>query len=358
MSRWSANLPRLRPESDELLGIDALRFIAATGIVVGHAMGRSSSFAEVGPTPLRLFVDLFFVVSGYVISHVYLGALPSGTTFARFLVKRVARLVPLHWLTLLATIVVAIITMRMGVRMSNPELYEPACILPNVLLIHALNTCDHLSFNTASWSISAEAVMYLLVPLFFLIGRSRFAGWGLLVALVVALSVYSGDIWLNWKYHGGAVRAVPSFLLGTLLFRERQLIARIPAGASLALLTLACFFAGMAAGAPNLLLLGLLYLTVVFAIAGDLNGAAGPLFRRLAPLGQLTYSVYMIHELWLLVLVNVVAVRVLHLDGRALDMAVVAAVISVNLVGYLSLMLFETPARRWVVRVYDRRFRT
>jgi peptidoglycan/LPS O-acetylase OafA/YrhL len=345
----------LRPESDELLGLDALRFIAAMGIVIGHALPRTHSFSSVDARPLGILVDLFFLISGYVIAHVYTGRIGTGAEYRRFLVKRAARLVPLHWLTFATAGAIGVAIWLSGAAVSQPELYEPTCALPNALLLHAMDTCPHLSFNTPSWSISAEAGMYVLAPLIFLAGRSRLVGWTLFAVLFAGLTEMDTAPWWTWKSQGGVIRALPSFLLGTLLYRDRAIVARLPAGGSTALVLVAGFFTGWIAGAPEFVLLLVLYAAVIAAIAGDVRGEVSPIVRAIAPLSQLTYSLYMVHYVWLLFAVEVVAIRLLKFEGAALDMAVGGAVLSVVGLSYLSLELFERPMRKAITRAYARR---
>ncbi|MGZ7029869.1 MAG: acyltransferase family protein, partial [Terriglobales bacterium] len=92
-------LPKLVAESDEMPHLDALRFFAAMGIVVFHFKGHLPlGGAQASFTTLRLLVDLFFVISGFVITYVY-SSLSTFRQYRRFLVKRVARLWPLHLAT-------------------------------------------------------------------------------------------------------------------------------------------------------------------------------------------------------------------------------------------------------------------
>ena len=68
---------------------------------------------------------------------------------------------------------------------------------------------------------------------------------------------------------------------------------------------------------------------------------------RLAPFGQLTYSIYMLHML-VLVVSQYLAANVLQLEGPAHTAFMIVAVAAVFPLGYLSFVVFETPARRWI----------
>ncbi|MEJ1939030.1 acyltransferase family protein, partial [Nostoc sp. NIES-2111] len=97
-----------------MLRLDALRLIAALGVVVFHFnryLDLDGRWDAVNHTvrAFNLFVDLFFVVSGYVISSVYATRITSLGAYGDFLLKRVARLGPLHWATLAFYVVLAVL---------------------------------------------------------------------------------------------------------------------------------------------------------------------------------------------------------------------------------------------------------
>src|SRR5271157_6057911 len=101
--------PPLTAASDELLHLDVVRFIASFGIVFHHShefyYRAPDRAALTGRTAgLALFVDLFFLISGYVIAHVYRRRVGSLGEIARFIQRRCGRLIPLHWLTLFLSI--------------------------------------------------------------------------------------------------------------------------------------------------------------------------------------------------------------------------------------------------------------
>ena len=97
---------RLKSDSGELLNIDAMRLIAALGIVFLHTSeyfisdtgNRNALHHKI--QPLALFVDLFFIISGYVIAYTSAHRVGTLSEYLFFLKKRIARLIPLHWVVL------------------------------------------------------------------------------------------------------------------------------------------------------------------------------------------------------------------------------------------------------------------
>ena len=356
-------LPRLRPTSGELLNLDLMRFIASAGIVFHHSheffvpVTKSPFLVREQMAGLALFVDLFFVISGFVIAYIYHNRMNSIVDYITFLQRRVARLVPLHWLTLLAFIAM----WSMLVLLHHPGTYSPSfkpeCIAETAFLMHSFVSCGR-TFNAVTWSISAEMVMYIVFPLIAIIG-SRSAplllGIGLTSLTVMMTVVVSQHEWnfleSPWIELSPVLRAWPSFVFGAALFYNRNIVSRLPApGFILAVATPGLIIA-MISGVPQLLILLILYTVAVAAVAADLEGVASATVRRMAPLGQLTYSIYMWHLLFISFLLNAVGDKFLNGNTLSTVILVVACYISIFIMSYLSFFFIETPARRWIDRI-------
>src|SRR5262245_7472899 len=81
-----------RPRLDALT---ALRFFAAAAVVIHHSRGLFLPQALGGWLLAKFGVSFFFVLSGFILVHVY-PELPTGRSVVRFWMARVARLWPLH----------------------------------------------------------------------------------------------------------------------------------------------------------------------------------------------------------------------------------------------------------------------
>jgi peptidoglycan/LPS O-acetylase OafA/YrhL len=341
-------VPRLRCESDELLHLDVMRFVAAIAVVVYHFRNqwtfgpvrgdRISAFDN-----MSLAVDLFFVISGIVITYAY----HDMSHFGRFMQKRFARLAPLHYATLLFYLVIGFAAPRLGSDMGEPWRYRPDCLLPNLLFLQAFGTCSSYSFNHVSWSISAEMLAYLLFPLF-LILLNRHRALPLALALIMLALLYGAGpigpeprMWHQLTYDYGFVRVLPAFLMGMSLWGCRDLLRRLPMpGAVLGVLCV-LFIGGLVAQAPRGLLVPVVYAMAAVALACDVQGGAGRLTRRIAPLGALTYGIYMLHPMVRTLIYP--TMRSLHVPN---NLVVAIMFLLVPVAAYLSLFLFEAPARR------------
>ena len=274
-----------------------LRVIAASGLVAFHLQIYTHNEGDTFHLQLPgfgLFVDIFFVISGVVISHVYLEGVGRQGTYALFMRKRLARLVPLHLLT------ASIYWLLTSISVTDPP-HTTVCHALTFALMQAWGLCPHLILNGPSWSISAEMAMYALFPIFAAVAlRRRHLVLVMAVAAFILLSwsTYRLELrpWPNWTYDFGGVRAVPAFLLGIWLTRARCLLMRVPMPSAGLFISLSLFMAAVVLEAPALGHILIAYAVVIFAVAADTQHRAGPLVRFLAPYGRLTYTVYMIHS--------------------------------------------------------------
>lgn len=339
----------LTPESTAFLRLDLLRFIAAMGIVVFHFA------AWLGPQNLyvgglQIFVDVFFVVSGIVISHVYLSRVGNWRQIGKFLLARLARLAPLHWLTTAAYVLLGLAATIAGLQLTDPEKYDPACLPAVLTFTHAMGGCDKLVYNFVSWSISAEFAMYALFPIFAIVAaRSKhtiLAGF-----LMVLGTLYLADRgWWTRTYDFSVLRALPGFLLGITLHLWREELARLPVPGWFFFPTIVALVAMMLLVREQGLIVLCAYAAVMLIYAMDRRTIPGRAMIRLSALGQLTYSAYMLHPLVQTVFLNAIGKRILDLQGTALTLYAWATVLLLLVFSYLSLLWVETPSRNLIRR--------
>src|SRR5205823_1790123 len=347
----------LRPESSHLLHLDALRLIASAGIVIVHLSGLVdagvwSKHFLFATGPLGLFVDMFFTVSGFVIAFVYSRKIEDARSYGSYLRKRLARLVPLHFATLAVFVLIGVLLRSRNIHVNHSEGYEWRCLPTNFLLLHSTGLlCPNLSFNGASWSISAEMIMYFTAPALFWVMRRNVTALGLMAAgiwLALTLGTLGAHGWYTWTWDGGFIRAIPSFIFGVWLFAVREAMSTVPFAGVAFWLCVCVFLVGCCVGLPAIGLLLTLYLAVAFGIAADTQQRRSRIVSTLAAGGQLTYSSYMLHTLVIVVLLNGIADRILDTHGLVRNLLVLIAFGMVWPVSYLSLVLFEKPARRWI----------
>lgn len=342
--------------------LDALRIIAAGAVVVlhysdyvkDHSAGR---FMVEHTLHFNLFVDLFFVVSGFVIASQYLDKVDGFPSIWRFLWRRLARIYPLHLATLMFYAVIALALYADLAKTDNPARYPLSDIPAQLLLLHALDG-QRLTFNFPSWSLSAEMFCYLIFPLVALLATRRKA---LVVALVIlpalANSIYVAaagtEPWAEWINKGGVFRALPGFNLGVACYIFRNQIARwrIPPSA-LTFSLIAFVLLGWLL--PEMATLVAVYVIAIVAIQCDSSGATTLLTRlRFDRASAYTYSCYMLHIPVATIVLTFGARLLTNMPGGKLSLLPVA-VAALATASILSYRFFETPLRRSLNDVFDR----
>jgi peptidoglycan/LPS O-acetylase OafA/YrhL len=207
--------------------LDGWRGIAALAVAFYHIPIASPMRALAGWKNLELFVDLFFVLSGFVMMHAW-GARLSGFNAARtFMIKRFWRIWPLHFVMLTVMLVLEIAKAGAGLVIALPLDGAPftdnrswATLISNIVLTQALNLHPGTSWNNPSWSISAEFWTYLAFAAATLAFRrpTTRALLGLSLAALALLVMLSKNF-LFATYDFGFLRAAYGFFLGAVTYR-------------------------------------------------------------------------------------------------------------------------------------------
>lgn len=329
-----------------------------------------------------LFVDFFFVLSGFVIASNYRSRLAEGFGTGRFLVLRLGRIYPLHLVTLL--LFIPIDAAKDGV---GPNLLQ--AIVTNAVLLQGLGVNPQNWLNFASWSISAEFAAYVIFAV--VVSRIGPTIWPWLLPIIagpVVLATISPD-GMNATYDYGIVRCLYGFALGVLSFdlRERfpALRARLVRSGETLLETasvmLVVGYVSVAGSSVTLQVASPLVFTLVVLVFAR---EAGAVSRRLTVpfmlvIGTLTYSIYMLHPLVRAVVraILMVVERLWHTDlfvSYALssgheptkvvsingslwlgDLLQIAMLLLTVLLSVATYRLVEEPGRNWVRRLMDRR---
>ena len=344
--------------------LDALRIVAAAAVVALHYAeyakdNAAAHFVFAHVQHFNLFVDLFFVISGFVIAKQYLARVDSPDDIKRFLWRRFARIYPLHLLTLAFYLAVAAVLALGLARGENPARYPLSDVPAQLLMLHAV-VGERLTFNFPSWSLSAEMFCYLLFPLL----AASAVRWRSSILVVVVIAIVANSAvsmfadtgpWTEWINRGGVFRALPSFALGVALYVFRAKLGLAPATRVPFTLPLAAFllFGGLL---PQALMLAAVYAIVLLAARVDAMRQETFLSRnRIDRWSDLTYSVYMLHI--------PVATVVLTIGSRYLTpfvpdaklVLVPVAFVVLTVASRASYRYVETPMRHFLYAMFDRR---
>ncbi|MGQ0684181.1 acyltransferase family protein [Bradyrhizobium sp.] len=349
--------------NDSTRHLDGLRIVAAGAVVILHysdyfkelPVGR---FMVAHTWHFNLFVDLFFVVSGFVIARQYCGRVDDAASIGRFLWRRLARIYPLHLATLAFYVALAGALHFGAARSDNPARYPLSDLPAQLLLLHAF-IGERLTFNFPSWSLSAEMLCYLLFPGLALIAQRRKE----LIVAVVVLTALANSLWAaargttpwaDWINQGGAFRALPAFSLGMACYLFRDPIARWPEIPGALAAVLAAFIA-LGWWLPTMTALLAVYAIALLAIQADCAGR-GTIFSKLGfdRWSPLTYSCYMLHIPVATVIITLGS-RLVPLSPDQRLMLAPLAIVVLAFASIVSLHAFETPLRRYLTEAYDRR---
>jgi peptidoglycan/LPS O-acetylase OafA/YrhL len=204
------------PYRNEIRALTGIRGVAACMVVFYHYFQDSSGFGPAHALIVHSYmaVDLFFVLSGFVMALTYALSFShefSGAAYASFLGKRLGRVYPLYFVV---TATVAALLYAHSIAGGPPSFGE---VLSNVLMVQAWGFAD--SIGGPTWSISTEFAAYLAFPILVtlvLLGR-RYRCWLAIAAALVTLSTLSGlnPVVLNQVSDGLASRSGPLDIFGT-----------------------------------------------------------------------------------------------------------------------------------------------
>lgn len=315
-----------------LAPLTAMRFWAAAWVVLYDFWpdltgGRPPIIAKG-----HLGVELFFVLSGFILSHVYLRDWEAQIVgkgrfrYGAFLWARISRIFPLHVSTLVGIGLLGGAATLMGVRMTHSVLAWDA--LPaNLFLVHAWGLSPRVGWNHASWSISAEWFAYLIFPAFAVVSAA-FAKRPKL-AVAAALVFLFGLYWAFQTVGGfpltsattqfGWLRIVPPFVYGCalhLLWRSGVVKTRREAklGLFTALTAVAILTALQTPDAAVVAVFGLLILGLAGLSSTGSTWLTNPFGVYL---GEASFALYMIAVPWRLGFGGV-AQRFLHVPDDGL----------------------------------------
>ncbi|WP_180966942.1 acyltransferase family protein [Cohaesibacter celericrescens] len=344
------------------------RLLAALLVMLYH-------FCQYGPPAYAKFavdlelltplLDMFFMVSGFLISVHYADRMKSIADYKIFLIRRLARLYPLHILTLSFFCMVWLAVSAGVVSSRMTETYSLVELINELLLINAWGVSDVLTFNFVSWSLSAEWFCYLLFPAILFVWRK----WGVF-ALIALLVIYTQimDVlsdagvtpFSTWMHANtwGAYRVFADFLIGAIvadLASRRLLKIRSHALAW-----------GVFAAAVGYMLTNpsweygpILAISFAIYIAAQVEFNApstSPFYKPFMPFAAASFGIYLWHPVLASIVIGVAWNRILKpMEIGSFYMAIIAAMILTVLVAVLSARFFEAPVRKTILSFVEKR---
>jgi peptidoglycan/LPS O-acetylase OafA/YrhL len=310
----------------EIRALTGIRGVAALIVVWYHIRSALEARGLVFDVPSvieRVFlsgghsVDVFFVLSGFILTLTYdkwFAERVTGERYLTFMRRRLARIYPLHFAMLLLS--VALVTLARSFNAQTVHdlgQYDYGTLPQHFLLVHSWGfLSDEGNWNPPSWSISIELMAYLVLPPFLLLTSafSKKNPWAFLLPL--ALLGFILNLLLHWGLSGveGLSRGLSEFFIGCattrLLHTKTDAWLRSTLGSWVAFvgLTAAC-----AVTPYSGFIVGFATVPLLLALCGEAGVSRFFAWRPIYFLGEISYSIYLGHFLFSAVLWRLVRVE-------------------------------------------------
>jgi peptidoglycan/LPS O-acetylase OafA/YrhL len=354
--------PAAKPS--EVKALTGLRGIAALYVVLFHANGLFAFPAEIRPFIRHgyIAVDLFFILSGFVMAMTYGHMFKDGFSFSnfkRFLMLRLARIYPLYILVTLITALMITTVLSETYHFADDVM---RALPSNIAMTHVWGLA--YGIVPQAWSISAEWAAYLLFPLGAALARwapRRYALLGAAAAFGLLIYIAYGPYWLTLAHKfqgqinvvhsyapGTTLRCLASFYLGLVAFRFRD---QVPARAAAVLAPVAL---GLLWFRSTDLSLVVTFTLLIMALSYDTGPIARVLQTRIIYwLGVISFALYLVHDLIQKIVFHSfpawgIGTGIPGMAWLAISLALCLGVAALAHYGY------EKPSRRWARNLIHR----
>ena len=289
-------------ERRPLLSIQILRAVAALAVCADHIAGYEFARQYALPDALPHFkfghagVDLFFVISGFVMVYASEGYFGRAKAPQEFFLRRLARIVPLYWATTTIILIYLLVQYRDLARVN----FSLETVAASYLFIPRAQLDGYMApVHGVGWTLNYEIFFYACFSAALLF--SRRTGVLLLAAILATFVGVNYFVSLPSPIGYWADSLILEFVLGMMIALAVQAGVGMPR-----LLTGAFVTVGVSLliasdhwlEVPRVIALGLPSALIVGGLAlADYTAKAGPTERALSFLGDASYSIYLVHPL-------------------------------------------------------------
>jgi peptidoglycan/LPS O-acetylase OafA/YrhL len=201
--------------------LEGMRGIGAIYVVLLHG---EALFGNAAPQSAYLGVDFFFVLSGFIVAHVYAQPLDNGLSMTAFLRSRLLRLYPVYLLGTLSGVALAVESMVIGRSELLWNYMQPLISLPFALALLPSPVTDAMfPLDIPAWSLFFEFVINIVFAVrTFRSTRSLLAIMAVSGLALVAALVTKDTLNFGWNKPTGLLglaRIAFSFPLGVFVYR-------------------------------------------------------------------------------------------------------------------------------------------
>lgn len=325
-----------------LFSVQYARGVAAVSVLLFHAFNdaHATGYPE---QVLQAGVDLFFVVSGFIMWVTTFG---SDIGAKRFLGKRVRRIVPLYWLFSAIAVLTAAVAPQLGKSTGAEHAIASFLFLP------AVNPVTHKAepLLAPGWTLNHEMLFYLIFALALTLSSRRrrlIAVIGLNVALALVGWLSHGPLLVSFYTNPIILEFVFGVIIGWI-YTSGYSISRRVSGVMVTASALTMVLFAAAWGQTVILrvvLWGIPAAVIVLGLALAENAKPVARWRSWQFLGDASYSIYIVHGVMLAALLSIVN----HL--RAPDIVMIPLGAPIALIGGLIVYRYiERPMTTYLSR--------
>lgn len=368
----------MKTQINYLSNLTPLRGMAALMVAIYHFEEIVARFVKPENSMIirksYLMVDLFFVMSGFIMLYVYGESFASGLkweVFKKCIRARFARLYPLHLFVLILLVGVFYFTNQPA-----SPINSPASIVSNLLLIHSFGIHAIFTWNVPSWSISAEWWAYMIFPVWVLLLHKNKTATIILMVVAAAVFYFSIEYFLprtvlfaapgtpsphnldvTWDY--GFLRGLAGFMLGMVTFTlyQQSKLQQVFSKDFIGIISILLLLVALHIGVNDIVYIPLFLLLVLALACNQQRIHAVCNFRPLQYLGDISYSIYMIHGalIFWVVLPFIQKMGLAYRGPGSLQMSFLtglgycgAYLLVVVAISSLTYILIEKPCRNWI----------
>jgi peptidoglycan/LPS O-acetylase OafA/YrhL len=353
-----------------LVPLTGIRAIAALWVLLYHLQHAwQINFKHPVSLPIvdhgYLAVDLFFVLSGFIIAYVHRAEfrlLGDVRNAPRFVCLRLARLAPVYYVTLLLFALLFLFsTVILKLTPDDTHKYSASGFLYNLLLVQSWGL-NIPSVNSPAWSISVECFAYLCFPLLSPVLhrlKSRLSNYLTACGLIMLFTgcyFWIGTGNLDWRADFGLVRVFFEFALGCIGFNIFNLTPHNTTCSGLTALVFMIVLLLAWVDSPWIIdvCFPVLFAVLIVCLALTKQGLFYRLFsnRVITLAGKCSFSLYLFHQFPITVFTN------LYERFQVFSPVTCSIVIVISsILGSLALFWWvEEPSRRFLRRYIDRYF--
>lgn len=343
--------------------LTSLRFFFALMVFGAHCYTIDPYFEHLVFKEGFVGVNFFFILSGFIIAYNYQKKIEERrTTNREFWIARIARIYPLHLLTL-------VISVLLGGYLASGGWDWLKHFIANLFLLQPyIPKMDYFfSFNSPSWSLGCEQLFYFLFPLlavFFAKSKRLIICMAIITAVMIVGIYFTPEENIRAYWYVNPLTRLPDFLIGMLLYRVYDKYRHVewsPSKASLyeigAIILFLAFYIPAPEFIPKVLRYSLFYwipISVMLFVFAKQSGILSKVLsnKYLVIGGEISFSIYLIHLFIINGYLRLSAADAWNIPWEISIPAIFIITVGVSLLSYY---YFEKPANHAVKRLLKKK---